>query len=59
MSKRELFSMMIFSWEITNFPRPTRVGKGSFPVADHTWGFQFSKESLQVANSNDKAEGSY
>lgn len=51
--------MMIFSWEITNFPRPTRVGKGSFPVADHTWGFQFSKESLQVANSNDKAEGSY
>jgi len=42
-----------------DFPLPSRVGKGSFPVADHTCSFQFSKESLQVANSNDKAEGSY
>ena len=61
------------SWKLPNFSGnhmhfmdfiyllgfPPGWAKVRLPVADHFCSFQFSKESLQVANSNDKAERSY
>ena len=50
---------MDFIYLLGIFLFPPGWAKVRLPVADHTCSFQFSKESLQVANSNDKAEGSY